>query len=88
MVREFEHGNSIFPSGEALLVEYCERRKHLNNAIGYLFTLKQELQYIADTLPGDKNRYDAIIADVTEEIALIKGVRKAANKYLAVNKKK
>ena len=88
VVREFEHGNSIFPSGEALLVEYCERRKHLNNAIGYLFTLKQELQYIADTLPGDKNRYDAIIADVAEEIALIKGVRKAANKYLVVNKKK
>ena len=82
-VFEFELGNSIFPSGEALLVEYCERRKHLNNAIGHLNCLKQELCFIAETLPGDKNRYDNITAEIKEEIALIKGVRKAANKYLA-----
>ena len=44
--------------------------------------LKQELCYIAETLPGDKNRYDNITAEIKEEIALIKGVRKAANKYL------
>ena len=87
VVFEFELGNHIFPSGEALLVEFCERRKHINNAIGRLYCLKQELKYIAETLPGDKNRYDAITADIKEEISLMKGVRKSANRFLTQGKK-
>ena len=86
-VFEYEQGNSIFPSGEALLMEYCERRRHLDNAIGHLYCLKQELCYIAETLPGDKNRYDSLTEALAETISLIKGVRKAANKFLAVKKK-
>lgn len=63
VVFEYELGNSIFPTGEAKLEEYKERRLHLDNAIGWLCCLKQELQYIAETLPGDINRYAAVIID-------------------------
>lgn len=85
---EFELGNSIFPSGETTFMEFCERRRHFNAAIGYLNCLKQELQYIAETLPGDKNRYEHISDDIKDEISLIRGVRRAANKFLGGKKKK
>ena len=85
-VAEFEMGNSIFPSGEALLEEYKEKRLHLDRAVGHLNVLKQELQYIADTLPGDKNRYETLIKTIEKEISLVKGVRRAANKYLKEDK--
>ena len=85
---EFELGNSIFPTGETKITEFCERRRHFDSAIGWLDCLKQELQYIAETLPGDKNRYEGISNDIKEEISLIKGVRRAANKFLSPNKNK
>ena len=90
-VIEFELGNSVFPSGNARFMEYCDRRRHLNEAIGWLFALKQELQYIAETLPGDKNRFEYLTGkpddkekkgEIEAEISLIKGVRRAANKFL------
>ena len=67
-------------------MEFCEKRKHLDNAIGYLYCLKQELQYIAETLPSDKNRYITIIEDIAREVSLIKGVRRSANKFLKKKK--
>ena len=89
VVQEFELGNSIFPSGDTKYMEFCEKRKHLDEAIGWLFCLKQELQYIAETLPGDKNRFASLAGDpnndggeIEKEISLIKGVRRAANKFL------
>ena len=91
VVCEFEIGNSIFPSGDAKFMEFCEKRRHLDEAIGWLFCLKQELQYIAETLPCDKNRFASLTGDpsdkekggeIEKEISLIKGVRRAANKFL------
>lgn len=81
-VFEFELGNSIFPTGETKLEEYKERRLHFDNAVGWMHCLKQELQYIAETLPGDKNRYVPLIEEIKAEISLMKGVRRAANKFL------
>lgn len=81
-VFEFELGNSVFPSGEAKLMEYCERRKHLNKAVGWMNCLKQELLYIAETLPGDKNRYKSLTEEIETEISMIKGVRRSANRFL------
>jgi len=86
VVCEFELGNSIYPSGDNVLIEYCEKRKHLNNSIGWLYCLKQELQYIAEVLPVDKNRFEPITKEIKEEISLIKGVRKSSNKYLKKGK--
>ncbi|MCR5777254.1 MAG: hypothetical protein K6G84_07565 [Lachnospiraceae bacterium] len=81
-VKEFEIGNSIFPSGDSRLEEYHARRLHFDEAIGYLNVLIQELQYIADILPCDKNKYDNLEDEIEHEINLIKGVRRAANKFL------
>jgi hypothetical protein len=81
-VAEYELGNTIFPSGDSKMEEYREKRAHLNRAAGHLYVLIQELQYIADILPCDKNKYAALIQTIREEIRLIKGVRRAANKYL------
>ena len=83
IVQEFEWGNSIFPTqGPALLMEYCERRKHLTDAAGLCNVLKQEIQYIAETLPVDKNKYDRFSEACEYQISLIKGVRQAGNKFL------
>ena len=87
-VMEFELGNSIFPEGDAKLVEFCERRKHLDRAIGWLHCMKQELQYIAEILPCDKNQYVSIQETIDHEISLIKGVRRAGNKFLKPDKEK
>ena len=79
---EFESGNSIYPSGAALMAEFRERRRHLDEAVGWLHCLKQELQYIAETLPGDKNRYVNVSDEIEELIRMVKGVRRAANKFI------
>lgn len=82
IVREFDAGNSIYPSGKALIAEYCERRLHLDRCVGYIRDLKDELQYIAETLPVDKNKYDNLADRIGALIALVKGVRQASNKFL------
>ena len=81
-VAEYELGNAIFPSGDTAEEELHERRMHLNRALGHLHVLIQELQYIADILPCDKNKYENLAQTIKEEIKLIKGVRRAGNKFL------
>ena len=83
---EFEMGNSIFPSGAALMSEFRERRRHLDESVGWLHCLKYELQYIAETLPGDKNRYVNVSDEIETTISMVKGVRRAANKFLRKDK--
>ena len=82
IVFEFESGNSIYPSGEARVAEFRERRKHLDEAIGWLYCLKQELQYIAEILPCDANKYESLTDEIEAIIPMVKGVRRAANKFL------
>ena len=54
---EFTIGNSIYPSETpAKVMEFCERRKHMDEAIAQCYVLKQELQYIISTLPVDIKR--------------------------------
>ena len=84
-VCEFHLGNSIFPSGDAKAAEFRERRKHLDESIGWLHCLKQELQYIAETLPGDKNRYTTVTEEIETLISMVKGVRRSANRFLKRN---
>ena len=89
IVGEFEMGNSIYPTeGPNLIAEYCERRKHLNSSIGWCYVLKQEIQYIAETLPVDKNKYARFSDAIDKQISLIKGVRKSSNSFLKRKKKR
>ena len=81
--REFTIGNSIFPSETpARLFEFLERRKHINNAIGQCYALKQEINYVIRTLPVDMNRYVHFAEEIDTQINLFKGVRKADNRLI------
>ena len=85
----FTMGNSIYPSQTpAKLFEFVERRKYMNRAIGYCFTLKQEIQYVLRVLPVDINKYERFAEAIDEQIALYKGVRKADNNLLKRRKGK
>ena len=80
---EFTIGNSIYPSETpAKVMEFCERRKHINESIAQCYVLKQELQYIISSLPVNINRYERIAVDIDKQIALYKGVRQSDNRLL------
>ena len=85
---EFEMGNSIFPTGAALMEEYKERRLHFDRAIGHLHSLRLELQYIAETLPVDKNKYDRLAERIIVLTSMVKGVRQSSNRFLKEKNKK
>ncbi len=83
MGREFTIGNSIYPSETpAKVMEFCERRKHMDEAIAQCYVLKQELQYIISTLPVDINKYERLAVEIDRQIALYKGVRQSDNRLL------
>ena len=85
--RSFTMGNSIFPSETpARLFEFVERRHHIDAAIGYCYTLKQELQYVIRTLPVDLNKYDRFAEAIDKQIALYKGVRQSDNRLIKPKK--
>ncbi|MBQ7540680.1 MAG: hypothetical protein IJT44_00125 [Clostridia bacterium] len=80
---EFTVGNSIYPSNTiAKFMEYFTRRYHINNAIGYCFALKQEINYIIRALPVNVGKYQRFSDSIDEQIRLYKGVRGAGNKLL------
>lgn len=79
---EFTLGNSTYPSNISLLMEYLGRRKHMNNAIGWCYRLRNEVNYIARTITADKNKYKNISELIDRQIKLIKGVRQSDNRFL------
>lgn len=70
--------NSIYPTNE---LECDERRVNLDRAVGYCYSLVQEMQYVIETLPVDVNEYTTITDYVNAEIELIIGVRQADNRF-------
>ena len=85
--REFTLGNSIYPTDTpAKLSEFIERRKHIDNAIGWCYVLKQEINYIIRTLPVDLNKYERFADSIDQQVKLYKGVRKADNRLLKTKK--
>lgn len=92
-VSEFTIGNSIFPTGEALMEEYKERRMHMDKSIAYCYDLIAEIQFAIETLPVDLNKFNHFNELITKQIELIKGVRQSDNRFLKpeqpnTNKKK
>jgi len=85
--KNFTMGNSIFPSETpAKLLEFLVRRWHMNRAIGYCYTLKQEINYVIRSLPVDINKYEAFAVEIDRQIALYKGVRQADNRLIKPKK--
>ena len=79
---EFTQGNSIYPSDTpARMIEYIQRRYHINNAIAHCYVLKQEIHYIIRTLPVDINKFKRFGEMIDKQIALYKGVRQSDNRF-------
>ena len=70
--------NSIYPS---IPEELVERRIYQDKAIGQCYRLLQELQYTIETLPVDIEKYIRFTDNINKEINLLKGWRKADNKF-------
>ena len=70
--------NTIWPTN---MSEFDERRIELDRAVICCAKLQDELQYIAETLPADKNKYMNIVLEVEEEIGVLKALRKADNRF-------
>ena len=58
----------------------------MNRAIGYCYTLKQELNYIIRTLPVDLNKFERFAEAIDKQIALYKGVRQSDNRLIKPKK--
>lgn len=55
----------------AIMDKIYEQMIHLNNCVHGLVKIKLELMYIADTIPGDINRYSNLIIKIQNLIDLI-----------------
>ena len=78
ITKEVFIANSIYPT---CTEELIQRRLHQDEAIGQCYRLTQELQYAIETLPVDVNSYLRFGEMIQTEINLIKGWRKADNKF-------
>lgn len=61
--------------------EFIERRTLWNKAIGLCFILINELQNVIETLPVNVNRYLQLTDKLSEEIKLLKTLRKEDNRF-------
>ena len=71
--------NTIYPS---YMCEWLERRMELTRAMEACNALQDELQYIAETLPADKNKYMNIVLELEGEFRGIRALRQADNRLL------
>lgn len=76
--------NTIWPT---YMNEFLERRLELDRAMECCNQLQDELQYIAETLPADKNKYTGIVLDVEHLFNTIKALRQSDNRFLKHIKK-
>lgn len=69
--------NSIWPSCQ---MELDARRLELDKAIAACWKLQDELQYVAETIPADFNKYTGIVLEIDKLVAYIKNLRKSDSK--------
>ena len=70
--------NTIWPTN---ITEFEERRIEIDRAIVCCAKLQDELQYIAETMPADKNKYMNIVLEIVAETEMQKALRKADNRF-------
>lgn len=71
--------NTIWP---ACRFEYKDRRGGLNQALKCCSKLQDGLQYIAEPLPADKNKYMDIVLEAEALFNMIKALRQSDNRFL------
>ena len=76
--------NTIWPTN---MSEFEERRLEMDRALVCCNQLQDELQYIAETLPADKNKYMNIVLEVQAEFDMIKKLRQSDNRFLKTIRK-
>ena len=76
--------NTIYPDAKnpAFQAEISERRIELDRALICCNKLQDELQYIAEILPADKNKYMNIVLEIQALFDMIKALRKSDNRFL------
>lgn len=79
IARHLRRANTIWPD---YMVEFTERRLEMDRAMECCNALQDELQYIAEALPADKNKYMAIVLEVETEFNWIKSLRQSDNRFL------
>lgn len=68
--------NTVWP---VYMDEFKERRLQLDMALEACKNLQDELNYIAEVLPADKNKYTRIVMKLDKEFNLIKKMRQSDN---------
>lgn len=84
IVQHLIAANTIYPQYP---LEFEERRLELDKAMECCNQLQQELQYIAEVLPDDKNKFMDIALEVKGEFEMIKKLRQSDNRFLKHLKK-
>ncbi len=71
--------NTIYPT---YMNEFEERRLEMDRALMCCNKLQDELQYIAETLPADKNKFMNIVLEANDVFNMIKALRQSDNRFL------
>ena len=71
--------NTIWPT---YMSEYTERRVCMDRAMAACNVLQDELQYIAESVYADKNKFTALVLEIETLFKKIKSVRQADNRFL------
>lgn len=71
--------NTIWPDYR---FEFNDRRHEMNQALKCCNMLQDELEYIAEALPTDKNRYMNIVLEIKSLFVVIKALRQSDNRFL------
>lgn len=79
MTSHLHAANTLYPTYYA---EFIERRLEMDKAMVECNKLQDELQYILEVLPIDKNAISQIVRDVQEEFLMIKSLRQSDNRFL------
>ena len=71
--------NTIWPT---YMAEFTERRVFMDRALAACNVLQDKLQYIAEAVYADKNKFTALVLEIEALFKKIKSVRQADNRFL------
>ena len=76
--------NTIYPDAKTpyAVSEATERRVWMDRALGACNVLQDELQYIAEAVYADKNKFTPLTLEIKALFDKIKNVRQADNRFL------
>ena len=76
--------NTIFPDAKlpSVVAEVTERRVWMDRALGACNVLQDELQYIAESVYADKNKFTPLTLEIETLFRKIRAIRQADNRFL------